>query len=242
MRAAEAQNVSFRILFCSVEHGYIDYSARAGGDVYAPPKIIFNFFGGQTCRAAAGLEQGVPYAPRASLRHGVLPRFQLILPTKNLHRMELTTQQTTTKANIVKHLIAEKEASLANMMELQQRDQGEATEEMEEEHNLYENGKVDQALNRVEARASILDALKEDIAILKGIDTIEPTEEIQLGDVIDTNHGKFFVAVAADEFEVDGVKYRGISTKSPLFRALLGKHNGDSVEVGEASYTLNSSY
>ena len=71
----------------------------------------------------------------------------------------------------------------------------------------------------VTARSQVADALAEEIAVLKGIETIDPTEEIQLGDVIHTDHGRFFVAVASDEFTVDGQSYQGISTESPLFQA-----------------------
>ena len=156
--------------------------------------------------------------------------------------MQLTADQQKTKAAIIERLLAIKQNSYANLMTMQQLDAGEAQETMEEDHNLYEDGKVDQSYNRVEARAGALDALQRDINILSNLEAIDPTEEIQLGDVIETDQGHFFVAVPADEFEVDGVAYRGISTDSPLFQALLGKHNGDRVELNGTGYTLKNSF
>lgn len=156
--------------------------------------------------------------------------------------MQLTKEQLATKRAVTKQLLTMKENSYKNMMSMQQADMDEAEDTNESEHNMFEDGKVDQSMNRVEARASVVEALQHDINVLSNIDEIEPTEQIQLGDVVETDRGNFFVGAASDEFEVNGKKYRGISTKSPLFRALLGKQNGDTVEVNDTKFKLISSY
>lgn len=148
--------------------------------------------------------------------------------------------QQDTKAAIIKHLLAEKEASYANMMAMQQSEVTGAETEGEEES--FGDGKTAQVLDRVEARASVVEALQNDINILSGLDSIKPNDQIQLGDVIETDKGNFFAAVAADEFTVEGTTYRGISTESPLFRALLGKKNGEIVAVNDNRFTLKNSY
>lgn len=58
---------------------------------------------------------------------------------------------------------------------------------------------------------------------MSGLDSIEPTEEVQLGDVIETDRGDFLLAVAANEFRATGKYYRGIFTGSPLFQVLKEK-------------------
>jgi transcription elongation GreA/GreB family factor len=156
--------------------------------------------------------------------------------------MQLTKEQTATKRAVAAQLLTIKENSYKNMMAMQNADMAEAEDTNENEQNMFEDGKVDQSINRVEARASVVEALQRDIDTLSNIDEIEPTEQIQLGDIIETDQGNFFVGAASDEFEVDGKKYRGISTDSPLFRALLGKQNGDTVEVNGNKFTLNNSY
>lgn len=148
--------------------------------------------------------------------------------------------QQDTKAAIIKHLLAEKEASYANMMAMQQSEVSGAETDSEDES--FGEGKTGQVLNRVEARASVVEALQNDINLLSGLGSIKANEQIQLGDVIETDKGNFFVAVAADEFTVDGTTYRGISADSPLFRALLGKKNGDIAVVNDIRFTLKSSY
>ena len=156
--------------------------------------------------------------------------------------MQLTQEQTEEKKAVAAHLLTIKENSYQNMMAMQNADMDEAEETNEEEQNHFEDGKVDQAINRVESRASVVEALQHEISVLSNIDDIEPTEEIQLGDIVETDRGLFFVGAASEEFEVNGKKYRGISTESPLYLALRGKHNGDSVEVNGSSFKLINSY
>ncbi|WP_168038589.1 GreA/GreB family elongation factor [Neolewinella antarctica] len=156
--------------------------------------------------------------------------------------MELTRTQQATKDAIVKQITKMKQESLDNIMKMQRMDNQEAKKETEDGMNMFEDGKVDQARNRVTARSSVADALAQDINLLKGINTITPTEEIQMGDVVHTDKGKFFVACASDAFTIEGEKYIGISTESPLFRALLGKHDGDTVTVNGNDFKLKKSF
>ncbi len=147
-----------------------------------------------------------------------------------------------TKAKIVAHLLEEKEASYNNMMKIQASEVNAAENGSDDGETLFDGGKTGQFLNRVEARSSVVEALQRDIDILSGIESIQPTDEIQLGDVIETDKGHFFVAVSSDEFTVDGISYRGISVESPLYLALRGKKNGDTVKVNENNFVLLNSY
>jgi transcription elongation GreA/GreB family factor len=156
--------------------------------------------------------------------------------------MELTEKQIATKRAIVKHLLEEKEASYKNMMEAQTSDLESAEESNEDQDHVFDDGNVGQSLDRVAARSSVVEALQNDITLLRGIESIVPTEEVQLGDIIETDRGNFFVAVPAGDFVVDGVHYHGISASSPLFQALKGKHNGDKVVVNGNIFVLKNSY
>ncbi len=162
--------------------------------------------------------------------------------TSKRKAMKLTKEQQAEKKAVANHLLTMKENSYKNMMAMQTADMEEAEETNEESENLFEDGKVDESINRVEARASVVEALQHDINVLANIDHIEPTEEVQLGDILETDKGRFFVGAASDEFEVNGKKYRGISLDSPLYLALKSKHNGDSVDVNGNTFTLINSY
>ena len=153
-----------------------------------------------------------------------------------------TTERNETKSAIIAHLLEEKEASYKNMMAMQEAEVAAAEQANENGDGQFQGGKTGQTLNRVEARASVVESLQKDINVLSGLDSIEPTGEIQLGDVIETDQGNFFVAVAADEFSVNGKTYRGISTDSPLFQALKGKKDGDTVAINDNEFSLISSY
>ncbi|THH39456.1 hypothetical protein [Neolewinella litorea] len=156
--------------------------------------------------------------------------------------MQLTKEQAAEKQAVAAQLLTIKENSYQNMLAMQNADLAEAEETNEETENLFEDGKVDQSINRVEARSSVVEALQHEIRMLANIDSIEPTEEIQLGDIVETDRGLFFVGAASDEFEVNGKKYRGISTESPLYKAMRGKHNGDTVEVNGTKFRIINSY
>ena len=146
------------------------------------------------------------------------------------------------KETIIAHLLKEKEASYRNMMTIQEAEVAATEKNSAEGGSQAQSSGTGEVLERVEARSSVVEALQNDINILSGLNSIEPTPEIQLGDVIETNLGNFFVAVPADEFEIAGVKYRGISVDSPLFQALLGKKNGGKVSVNNNSFILQNSY
>lgn len=146
------------------------------------------------------------------------------------------------KTSIIKHLLKEKEASYRNMMAMQQSEVDAAENANESDDSMFEGGKSDQALNRVEARSSVVEALQREIDVLSGLSSIEATDEVQLGDIVETDKGNFFVAVPADEFTIEGKTYRGISTDSPLYRALRGKKNGEVVTVNNNTFTLLNSF
>jgi transcription elongation GreA/GreB family factor len=75
-----------------------------------------------------------------------------------------------------------------------------------------------------------LDFAVEEMALLKRLRDSRDQEHdrVGLGAIVTTNRQTFFVSASLEDFEVDGRRYVGISTSSPLFRAMLGKKAGDS--------------
>ena len=61
---------------------------------------------------------------------------------------------------------------------------------------------------------------------------------IQLGSVVITYREIFFVSVSIEEFSMDGLKCFGLSTKSPLFKAMEGKKKGDRVSYNYSEYKI----
>lgn len=60
-----------------------------------------------------------------------------------------------------------------------------------------------------------------------------------LGAVVVTNRNTFFISASIESVEVEGQKYFGISTHSPLFLAMSGKAKGDSFAYKGKHYDIN---
>lgn len=75
------------------------------------------------------------------------------------------------------------------------------------------------------------------------IDVIENTDfsvtdTVGPGAVVSFNNRNFIVSVSTTRFDVDGVTYMGISTQSPIYKAMAGleagdsfTHNGQEIEI-----------
>lgn len=59
-----------------------------------------------------------------------------------------------------------------------------------------------------------------------------------LGSVVVTKSDTFFICASIEGFEVDGEKYVGISTHSPVFQAMSGKSKGDTFSLKRKKYTI----
>lgn len=145
---------------------------------------------------------------------------------------------TARKQAIINQILLRKEEEYASLMGTQQEELLEASHDHDEPHNPIEDGKVDQVTRRVELRSGAVESLAADVDTLKAMNYSQPFSEVKLGAVIETDQGNFLVAVPANEFEALGKSYKGISTLSPLFKALEGKGEGDSAEVEGTTFRI----
>jgi len=63
-----------------------------------------------------------------------------------------------------------------------------------------------------------------------------------LGAVVVTNRKKFFVSVSIEEFVVGGEVYFGLSTRSPLYKKMEGKKQGESFDYNGTRYDILDLY
>lgn len=68
------------------------------------------------------------------------------------------------------------------------------------------------------------------------IDSIHNT--VQLGTIVVTDKRVLFVSASIEQFEVEGVEVFGLSTKSPLYKAMAGKKKGDSFSYKNDTYLI----
>lgn len=95
----------------------------------------------------------------------------------------------------------------------------------------------------VQKSNQIADQLAFANAEMKLLYDMAPTIEyfhntIQPGSIVVTDREVFFVSASIEEFEVEGMKCFGLSTESPLFKAMEGKKKGDRFSYNYGEYQV----
>lgn len=88
----------------------------------------------------------------------------------------------------------------------------------------------------------ITQKLKEAIALERILDRIAVTKSspiIVLGSVVKVNALHLFISAALPKINVEGVNVLAVSPQSPLGSQLMGKKQGDIVEVNGASFAIH---
>lgn len=78
-------------------------------------------------------------------------------------------------------------------------------------------------------------------ALLETVEALDfsPTDTVRPGAVVAFGGSHYVVGVVADEFEVDGVTYEGISADAPVGEAIAGLKSGESFTFNEHTQTLD---
>ena len=100
---------------------------------------------------------------------------------------------------------------------------GRAMMQQETDRNLTqlnEANKLMVALNRISANGTSIKA--------------------EIGSVITTNNGNFYLAISAGSFSVDGKNYFAVSPASPIGALLIGKAAGDNFNLNGKLYSIEA--
>jgi Transcription elongation factor, GreA/GreB, C-term len=84
-----------------------------------------------------------------------------------------------------------------------------------------------------------LQDINTQIDLLHKIADFKNPSSVQLGSLITTNLGLFYLAIGLGKIEIDGATYFAISPQSPIGLQMVGKKVGESFEVNGRSYTVN---
>jgi transcription elongation GreA/GreB family factor len=99
---------------------------------------------------------------------------------------------------------------------------------------------TEEAVQRANQIADQLEFAREEMLTLqdmqRNIETIH--SQVQLGSVVVTDKDTFFVSVSIERFYVGDLKVFGLSTKTPLYRAMEGKKKGDTFSYGGIQYRI----
>lgn len=69
-----------------------------------------------------------------------------------------------------------------------------------------------------------------DLYLLQSIDPKQQTESIQLGSLVHSSQGIYFISVGLGSLDIDQQSYKVISTSAPVASILLGLEEGDEVD------------
>lgn len=78
--------------------------------------------------------------------------------------------------------------------------------------------------------------------VLKIIELNTSSQKIQLGSVVETNRGNFFMAIGVGKIQIKGVDFYAISQGSPLGLKLNGLQKGDVFDFNSNRYQILEVY
>ena len=94
-------------------------------------------------------------------------------------------------------------------------------------------------IEQANIRGQLQEALQQKAALGK-IDPAISAPMIVNGSLVKTNRGYLFVSIAAGKITIDGINVISLSPQSPLGQKLMGLKVGDSVEINNTEYLIES--
>lgn len=76
--------------------------------------------------------------------------------------------------------------------------------------------------------------------VLNQVEVNREYKEVQLGCIVSTNHGNFFIAISAGEIIEEGESYKAISLAAPIGQALNKSKINDKVTFRDKKYIIQS--
>jgi len=148
----------------------------------------------------------------------------------NLNRniMSTKTQKLTLsdKRKALQELISEKEKQFAEFETAQMQTLESSNKQAGQNEDRFENP-LEQMVDEIEMRSGVLDKLKADLELLRGIHAGEELESVERGALVRTDALLILVATAHPDRLLESGKLVCISTDAPIFEAMKGKKVGD---------------
>jgi transcription elongation GreA/GreB family factor len=101
----------------------------------------------------------------------------------------------------------------------------------------HETGKAMMQLEQEKLGKQLQD-INTQIELLHKIADSKNKSSAQLGSLVTTNHGRFYLAIGLGKIEIDVTPYFIISPQSPIGLQMVGKKVGEGFEVNGRNYTL----
>ena len=101
----------------------------------------------------------------------------------------------------------------------------------------YETGRAMMQIEKENAAGQLAEALN----LKRALDQIPPnkfSDIIQIGSIVITNNGNFYISVAIGKIELNGQDYFAISPVSPVGKEMINRKAGDSFIVNNRSFKV----
>lgn len=101
----------------------------------------------------------------------------------------------------------------------------------------------DETNERIDVLTGQLNFVQEELDFLHKLNVDAPLHDtVHVGSVVVTDKRTFFISVSLEEFEANGGKVFGISTKAPIYSAMRSKAKGDAFEFNGIKYLIEDIY
>ena len=140
------------------------------------------------------------------------------------------------KENVVMTMMDEKQKTLKGYeQEEQTRLDQTATEDLD--NKQYES-KSEETMAEMNFLSKNIEILEKEISAIEQVELDSVHKEVDFGSLVQTSLGNLMVCTAQEEFEVNGVKFVGVSMRSPVFIAMKGLKAGSSFDVNGATHKV----
>ena len=135
------------------------------------------------------------------------------------------------------HILSGKEQGLKS--EIAQLRDGIANDSKSSMGDKYETSREmsQQEINRLEQQQALI---KQQVFQLKNIPTNINPNKINVGSLVQTSIGYFFIATALPQITLDGATVFGVSPQAPIGVQFMGKKAGDCIQVNAITYKIDS--
>ena len=137
--------------------------------------------------------------------------------------------------NIARNILTEKIQNLQTLIEETRSSSNDTKSSMGDK---YETGRemLQQEINNLQIQ---LNGFSNSLNILKNINPV-PHQSVGLGSLVETENGKFFIAVSLGEIVFEKQKIFIISSESPLAKAIHGLKKNDIFTINNVNQTIKN--
>lgn len=93
----------------------------------------------------------------------------------------------------------------------------------------YETGRSMMQLEEQKSRQQLFQANQVRLELIK-IDIKRQTDKVEIGSLVETTSGNYFISVGIGKVRMDDILYYCISSRSPIGMKLMYKEKGDEIE------------